>query len=165
MNILYIFRNRIYSRREKRRILNKHHRLEKFKQKIFLAAGLMKTKVLYLLSRWFHSVTFSRCKVLQAFYSTKKDENTKPFPRIRRNAKIPGTVDCLNYMLTSRRNRKFMIILPENRIISNISKLTVPCRGKNWKLENLMRHHSCRIIVTNLNLSLTAREKVWGLGN
>ena len=51
MNILHIFRNRIYSRREKRTILNKHYRLEKFKQKIFLAAALMKKKVLYLLSR------------------------------------------------------------------------------------------------------------------
>ena len=51
MNILHIFRNRIYSRREKRTILNKHYRLEKFKQKICLAAALMKKKVLYLLSR------------------------------------------------------------------------------------------------------------------
>ena len=42
------------------------------------------------------SVTFFRCKVLQAFYSAEKDENTKPFPRIRGSAKISGTVDCLN---------------------------------------------------------------------
>ena len=51
MNILHISRNRIYSRRKKMTILNKHHRLEKFKPKICLAAALTKTKVLYLLSR------------------------------------------------------------------------------------------------------------------
>ena len=45
MNILHIFRNRIYSRREKRKMLNKHLRLEKFKQKIFLVAAAVKTKV------------------------------------------------------------------------------------------------------------------------
>ena len=51
LNISHISRNLIYSRREARRILNKHHRLEKFKPKICLAATLLKTKVLYLLSR------------------------------------------------------------------------------------------------------------------
>ena len=53
MNILHISRNRIYSRRRKKRILNKHHRLEKFKPKICLAAALTKTKVFYLISRCF----------------------------------------------------------------------------------------------------------------
>ena len=50
-----------------------------------------------------HSVTLFRCKVLQAYCSTQKDENTKSFPRIRRNTKTTGTVDCLNYVPTSRR--------------------------------------------------------------
>ena len=68
----------------------------KIQTKDLFSSGANEDKGSIFVIKMIHSVTFSRCKVLQAFYSAKKDENTKPFPRIRGNAKIPGTVDCLN---------------------------------------------------------------------
>ena len=88
----------------------------KIQTKDLFSSSTNEDKGFVFIIKMIHSVTFSRCKVLQAFSSTKKDENTKPFPRLRRNTKTTGTVDCLNYMLTSRRKRWFMIILPENII-------------------------------------------------